>query len=210
MTEKKRRNPKQARARATVDAILEAAFQILESDGLAHLTTSRIADRAGVSIGTLYQYFPDREAILLEMGQRHSDAMREKITSILLGSPETGPETGNVRAIVRALMEGVQGSAETRMVLSDALFRTGGEAEVGRQHLTFLDSISGRAEFDFALGKESAFILTHAVIYLLRAAAAEPELALDTDVLEDELVALMESYLANLAARAHRGELSPR
>jgi AcrR family transcriptional regulator len=206
VTEKKRRNPKQARARATVDAILEAAFQILESDGLAHLTTSRIADRAGVSIGTLYQYFPDREAILLEMGQRHSDAMREKITSILLGSPETG----SVRAIVRALMEGVQGSAETRIVLSDALFRTGGEAEVGRQHLTFLDSISGRAEFDFALGKESAFILTHAVIYLLRAAAAEPELALDTDVLEDELVALMESYLANLAARAHRGELSLR
>ncbi len=206
MTEKKRRNPKQARARATVDAILEAAFQILETDGLTLLTTTRIADRAGVSIGTLYQYFPDREAILLEMGQRHSDAMREKITSILLESPETG----NVRAIVRALMEGVQGSAETRMVLSDALFRAGGEAEVGRQHLTFLDSISGRAEFDFALGKESAFILTHAVIYLLRAAAAEPELALDTDVLEDELVALMESYLANLAARAHRGELSPR
>jgi len=206
VTEKKRRNPKQARARATVDAILEAAFQILETDGLTLLTTTRIADRAGVSIGTLYQYFPDREAILLEMGQRHSDAMREKITSILLESPETG----NVRAIVRALMEGVQGSAETRMVLSDALFRAGGEAEVGRQHLTFLDSISGRAEFDFALGKESAFILTHAVIYLLRAAAAEPELALDTDVLEDELVALMESYLANLAARAHRGELSPR
>lgn len=198
MAEKKRRNPKQARARATVDAILEAAFQILEADGLSQLTTSRIADRAGVSIGTLYQYFPDREAILLEMGQRHSDAMREKITSILLEAPETG----SMRAIVRALMEGVQGSAETRMVLSDALFRAGGEAEVGRQHLTFLDSISGRAEFDFALGKESAFILTHAVIYLLRAAAAEPELELDPGVLEDELVALMESYLANLAARA--------
>lgn len=181
-----------------MDAILEAAFQILEADGLSQLTTSRIADRAGVSIGTLYQYFPDREAILLEMGQRHSDAMREKITSILLEAPETG----SMRAIVRALMEGVQGSAETRMVLSDALFRAGGEAEVGRQHLTFLDSISGRAEFDFALGKESAFILTHAVIYLLRAAAAEPELELDPGVLEDELVALMESYLANLAARA--------
>lgn len=206
MTEKKRRNPKQARARATVDAILEAAFQILESDGLTHLTTSRIADRAGVSIGTLYQYFPDREAILLEMGQRHSDAMREKITSILLDTPDTG----NVRAIVRALMEGVQGSAETRMVLSDALFRSGGEAEVGRQHLTFLNSISGRAEFDFALGKESSFILTHAVIYLLRAAAAEPELKLDPQALEEELVQLMESYIANLAARAAARTTNPR
>ena len=198
MTEKKRRNPKQARARATVEAILEAAFQILDTDGLTQLTTSRIAERAGVSIGTLYQYFPDREAILLEMGQRQGVEMREKITSILLDTPEAG----NVRAIVRALMEGVQGSAETRIVLSDALFRAGGEAEVGRQHLTFLDSISGRAEFGFALGKESSFILTHAVIYLLRAAAAEPELKLDPAALEEELVQLMESYIANLAARA--------
>ena len=198
MTEKKRRNPKQARARATVDAILEAAFQILEADGLAKLTTSRIAERAGVSIGTLYQYFPDREAILAAMGQRQSDAMREKITSIVLENPDPR----NIRTIVRALMHGIQGSAETRMVLSDALFRTGGEAIVGRQHLTFLDSISGRAEYDFVLGKESAFILTHAVIYLLRAAAAEPELKLDPGRLEDELVALMESYIGHLAARA--------
>jgi AcrR family transcriptional regulator len=206
VTEKNRRNPKQARARATVDAVLEAAFQILEAEGLARLTTSRIAERAGVSIGTLYQYFPDREAILLAMGQRQSDAMREKITSIILDAPEAG----GVRAIIRALMHGLQGSAETRMVLSDALFRAGGEAEVGRQHLTFLDSISGRSELDFVLGKESSFILTHAVIYLLRAAAAEPELNLDPDKLEDELVFLMESYLGNLAARAEAGQVSPR
>jgi len=64
VTEKKRRNPKQARAQATVGAVLEAAFQILEEDGEARLTTNLIAERAGVSIGTLYQYFEDREAIL--------------------------------------------------------------------------------------------------------------------------------------------------
>ena len=198
MTEKKRRKPKQDRAQATVEAILEASFQILESEGLSKLTTSRIAERAGVSIGTLYQYFKDRDAILAAMGQRQGDEMRETITAIVLDAPEAG----GVRAIVRALMHGLQGSAETRMILSDALFRTGGGAEVSRQHLTFLDSISGRSELGFALGKESSFILTHAVIYLLRAAAAEPELALDPDVLEDELVHLMESYIGNLAARA--------
>ncbi|MCA8899899.1 MAG: TetR/AcrR family transcriptional regulator [Hyphomonas sp.] len=201
MTEKKRRNPKQDRAQATVEAILEAAFQILEADGLAKLTTSRIAERAGVSIGTLYQYFRDKDAILAAMGQRQSDEMREKITAIVLDASGRA----GVRDIVRALMGGLQGSPETRMVLSDALFRSGGEGVVGRQHLTFLDSISGRRDFDFPLGKESAFILTHAVIYLLRAAAAEPELALDPAVLEDELVHLMESYIASLAARAAPG-----
>ena len=189
-----------------MDAILEAAFQILEADGLAKLSTSRIADRAGVSIGTLYQYFRDREAILAAMSQRQSDAMREKITSIVLDAPGTA----SVRTIVRALMHGIQGSPETRMVLSDALFRSHGEEEVGRQHLTFLDSISSRSELDFVLGKESAFILTHAVIYLLRAAAAEPDLKLDPAVLEDELVHLMESYIANLAARAEGETPSPR
>jgi len=198
VTEKKRRKPKKDRAQATVEAILEASFQILESEGLSKLTTSRIAERAGVSIGTLYQYFKDRDAILAAMGQRQGDEMRETITAIVLDAPEAG----GVRAIVRALMHGLQGSAETRMILSDALFRAGGGSEVSRQHLTFLESISGRSELDFALGKESSFILTHAVIYLLRAAAAEPELALDPDVLEDELVHLMESYIGNLAARA--------
>mgnify|MGYP002399450706 CR=1 FL=1 len=189
-----------------MDAILEAAFQILEAEGLAKLTTSRIAERAGVSIGTLYQYFRDREEILTAMGQRQSDDMREKITSIVLAADGTA----SVRTIVRALMQGIQGSAETRMVLSDALFRNAGEGVVGRQHLTFLNSISGRSELDFVLGKESAFILTHAVIYLLRAAAAEPDLKLDPDALEDELVALMESYIGNLAARAEIGRLTPR
>ena len=206
MAEKKRRNPSQARAQATVDAILEATFQILERDGLSKLTTSRIAERAGVSIGTLYQYFSDRDAILVAMGERQSDALRETITSIVLDSREPS----GVRSIVRALMHGLPGSPETRMILSDALFRSGGEAQVGRQHLTFLDSISGRRELDFVLGKESAFILTHAVIYLLRAAAAEPELQLDQDALEDELVHLMESYIANLAHRSQAGALTPR
>jgi AcrR family transcriptional regulator len=206
VTEKKRRNPKQDRAQATVDAILEATFQLLEADGLAKLTTSRIAERAGVSIGTLYQYFEDREGILAAMGQRQSDAMRETITSIVL----CAPGTASVRTIVRALMHGLQGSPETRMVLSDALFRHAGEGEVSRQHLTFLDSISGRSELDFVLGKESAFILTHAVIYLLRAAAAEPELDLDSGRLEDELVCLMESYIGALALRQQVEPLTPR
>ncbi len=55
MTENKRRIPKQGRARASYEAILEATFQILEQDGEKKLTTNLIAERAGVSIGTLYQ-----------------------------------------------------------------------------------------------------------------------------------------------------------
>jgi AcrR family transcriptional regulator len=66
-----RKLPKQPRSEATVEAILEAATQIFELHGYAAGTTNRIAERAGVSIGSLYQYFPNKDAILVALVQRH-------------------------------------------------------------------------------------------------------------------------------------------
>jgi AcrR family transcriptional regulator len=67
-----RRKPKQARSRATSSAILEAASQILERRGPPGFNTNDVAERAGVSIGTLYQYFPDKHAILLALAEREA------------------------------------------------------------------------------------------------------------------------------------------
>lgn len=61
---KPRKQPRQDRSRQTCDAIHEAAARILEEDGTARFTTNRVAERAGVSIGSLYQYYPSKEAIL--------------------------------------------------------------------------------------------------------------------------------------------------
>ena len=68
-----RRIPAQARARATVDAILFAAAHILKRDGIELASTARIARAAGVSIGSLYQYFPDKAAILAALKERHRE-----------------------------------------------------------------------------------------------------------------------------------------
>jgi len=67
-------------------------------------------------------------------------------------------------------------------------------------HQAFLASIAGKARLQVALTNESAFVLTHAVASLLRAAAAEPDLGLDPAALEDELVRLMDAYIAALVA----------
>src|SRR4029453_12542501 len=66
-----RKTPVQARSEAIVDAILEATIQVLLSDGLQRLTTIRVAGRAGTSVGTLYQYYPNKEALLFAVLQRH-------------------------------------------------------------------------------------------------------------------------------------------
>ena len=65
--------PRQARSTASVDAILQATVQVLLKDGKAKLTTTRIAGRAGVSVGTLYQYFPNKRSLLKAVIQEHLD-----------------------------------------------------------------------------------------------------------------------------------------
>lgn len=73
-----RKLPKQARSAAMVEAILEGAARILEEEGIAQLNTNRIAARAGVSVGSLYQYFPSKDAIIAELIRiEHADLLKD-------------------------------------------------------------------------------------------------------------------------------------
>tara|TARA_R110000868_G_scaffold72252_3_gene210875 strand:+ start:4879 stop:5511 length:633 start_codon:yes stop_codon:yes gene_type:complete len=74
-----RKAPRQARSNATVDAILEAAAHILREEGLVPFTTNAVAQRAGASIGSLYQYFPGKDAILTELIRRKRQTMLDAI-----------------------------------------------------------------------------------------------------------------------------------
>lgn len=112
-----RKQPRQARSRETVDALLEAAAQVFERHGYAAGTTNRIAARAGVSIGSLYQYFPGKDAILLALVERHVEEGAAALTPLLGGlagaSPPPGagsvgasppPLRGGLRALVEAMV----------------------------------------------------------------------------------------------------------
>lgn len=195
MAEIKRRSPVQARAAVTVDAILEAGIQLLEADGVAALTTNRIARRAGVSVGTLYQYFDSKQDILAALAERRAQAVRDAIARTVIERPGLG----SIRTIVRALTQGFDGSPATQTALLGALFARDGAA-LARHHEAFLATIAGKARLDIELTPERAFVLTHAAISLLRAAAAAPGLQLDPVRLEDEIVRLMEAYVADLAS----------
>lgn len=84
----RRREPKQARSRATVDAIVVAAARVFRQEGW-EATTNRIAEIAGVGIGSVYEYFPNKESILLAIAQRHMDVAESGVADALDAAPDT-------------------------------------------------------------------------------------------------------------------------
>lgn len=76
-----RKQPRQQRSRETVDIVLEAAAQVFVREGIG-ATTNRIAERAGVSIGTVYQYFPNKQALLYAIAERHVAAVRARLATV--------------------------------------------------------------------------------------------------------------------------------
>lgn len=74
-----RKRPRQARSAVTVDAIFEATIQVLLAEGIHRLTTTRVAERAGVSVGTMYQYFPHKQALLYALNERYLDRLAERV-----------------------------------------------------------------------------------------------------------------------------------
>ena len=79
-----RKTPRQARAMATLDAMFEATIQVLVTDGPQRLTTTRVAERAGVSVGTMYQYFPHKQALFYALNERYLDVLAAKVEAACL------------------------------------------------------------------------------------------------------------------------------
>ena len=127
-----RKQPKQARSADLVAAILDAATQVLAKEGAHRFTTARVAEKAGVSVGSLYQYFPNKAAILFRL---QSDEWRQT-TGLLRGILEDGrkPPLERLRILVRAFIRSECDEAKMRVALNDAapLYRDAPEAREAR------------------------------------------------------------------------------
>lgn len=124
--------PKQARSTALVEAVLEAAVQVLRAEGAARFTTARVAERAGVSVGSIYQYFPNKASILFRLQSDEWRTTSELLRGILEDSTLAVPE--RLRALVHAFIRSECDEAQVRLALNDAapLYRDAPEAEVAR------------------------------------------------------------------------------
>ena len=170
-------------------AILEGAAQILEAGGLAAFTTNAVAERAGVSIGTLYQYFADKQAILHAIAERELTATLAKVAAAMAKDAAAPPEA-RVRAIVRAIVGAFRGRQRARKAVVQAVFSEGGGAALQVPIASFI-----AAHALARLSEQQTFVLSRALLGAIRAAVLEEKPFLRDGAFEDELVRLATSYL---------------
>ena len=131
-----RKRPRQARSARLVSYILEAAVRVLAREGAQKFTTARVAEEAGVSVGSLYQYFPNKEAILFRLQTDEWDQTSALLESILDNSDEPPPD--RLCSMVRAFFQSEWEEASLRMALGDAapLYRDAPEARRHKRTVT--------------------------------------------------------------------------
>jgi AcrR family transcriptional regulator len=141
-----RKQPKQARSNELMAVILEAAAQVLAKEGAQRFTTARVAEKAGVSVGSLYQYFPNKAAILFRL---QSDEWRQTsaLLSDILDDVEK-PPLQRLRVLVHAFIRSECDEAQMRVALDDAapLYRDAPEAQAAkssadRAFVVFLEEV---------------------------------------------------------------------
>lgn len=197
---KMRKMPRQARAEATIEAIVEAAAQILQRDGEEALTTARIAERAGVSIGSLYQYFPNKESVLLALIRRERDQIGAEVARTISEiDPRTGEEV--VRGVIATLLAAFRPRRRRRklvaLMATLSVDRDSSGLEL-RERVAALIVAASRQYPDLAarpLSHVSAYVLVRAVLGAIRSAVVENSKILDEPEFEEELCRLAIGYL---------------
>lgn len=193
-----RRRPKQRRAQQTVEAILDAVVRILKREGAKAVNTNRIAEVAGVSIGSLYQYFPDKSAIFAALHQRHVEEIDRMVETTLVQNA-----SASLDQLMRAMIEAMIDAHRQDPELYDALFaevpqRADGSKDFAtRLHGAFRLAIVARTP---ALRShedldKTVFVVTHMVESLAHGVVLRRPLGLSLAAAKEEAVRAVLAYL---------------
>ena len=196
---KPRKQPRQERSKITVDAILTATARILTEEGYEKASTNRIAEVAGVSIGSLYQYFPNKESLVAELLKKHSNDMVEIMESKLNSLTDVPLEIA-VPELVKAAIAAHAINPKLHRVLNEEVPRIGHIKEVSKtgEQITKMLRVyleTWRDQIHPQNLNLTAFILERTVESLSHAAVIEyPENLLNGE-LEQEVSKLLLLYL---------------
>ena len=167
-----RRTPQQQRSRATVAAILEASARILRQDGMAGLNTNRIAETAGVGVGSLYGYFPNKEAILLALAK----AILSADETAALEAVERSDQP--VRSLIEALVDRHMVDRKLRRIVMSWHIGAGHAYEHSHRAQSTIGRIISRVSTQGEDRRDelTLFVVSRAVLGVCRALVDEPDL----------------------------------
>jgi AcrR family transcriptional regulator len=194
-----RKSPRQARSQATVGAILDAAARVLIERGYAATNTNLVAERAGVSVGSLYQYFPNKEALITALHERHSRQMDAVITEAFARSEPLGFEEA-LTAIIEGVVEAHRVESGLHRVLEmqlagheDLDSHQQAEAAISGRILALLERY--RDDITVEQPRLAAFMLMHSLHALVHAVVLERPPGVSLKAATREIVRLAKAYL---------------
>lgn len=196
-----RRAPTQERAERTIETLFQATAQIIENDGEAALTTNKIAAKAGFSVGTLYQYFPSKEAILLAMISRERERVQHLLSELLSKSELLTPDPRALMAdLIHALVESFAAGRNSRRAMIRLAWHMDHHDEI-TSHMrqaserisVALARISARANGSPGQPKlrthpAALFVASRAVMGAIRSVSLEKSALLGSPEFEEELL----------------------
>ncbi|HLL22785.1 MAG TPA: TetR/AcrR family transcriptional regulator [Kofleriaceae bacterium] len=194
-----RKRPRQERSKVTVDTILAATARVLVKKGFDGLTTNAVAEAAGVSIGSLYQYFPSKEALVAALIEQHIDEMNAAILHELTRVAQL-PMAQAVRAVIELTIRAHSIEPELHRVLTEQVPRVGRLARLAEADGICRRMVAGilaarKDELAIADPDTAAFVLVASIEAIThRAALFAPERLRDPRLI-DEAVALVTRYL---------------
>jgi AcrR family transcriptional regulator len=194
---KMRKNAKQARSRQSVEAILVATTQLLETSDVDSISTNHIADRAGVSIGTLYQYFPNKTAIFLAIAQRDIER-RVRLVADTISQAQVRMYGVPIRELIRAIIASFTDSGKNAPLIR-VLLATRGNGHRSELPVDAIAALLAQSYRDQdrmrPMTEVSSFVLTRSVLWTILNATLDAPHLLERQEFEDELVLLTRSLL---------------
>jgi AcrR family transcriptional regulator len=203
-----RKRPEQDRSRATVEAIVDAAAHILVKHGYDAFTTNRVAERAGVSIGSLYQYFPNKEALLGELMRQHTNDLEAGIDR-MAEDAKTAPLADVVRAAIEHNVQAHLIDPALHRVLSEEVPRLGKldwQGDFSRRAAARVKAALEvrRSELAIADLDLAVYMVTRAVEAIVHNAVTTRLQDLKSGALAEELTRMLVGYLTGRPAVAKR------
>lgn len=203
-----RKRPRQARAAATLDILFEATIQVLLDAGVETLTTTRVAERAGVSVGSLYQYFPHKRALLYALNERYLDRLADTLEAACAarhGAP--------IAEMIAALVTTYWHAKTERADVTRVLYRSAADLDTSALIEAFAARADAATAAMFATASDARFVdlpgatrtLLTAIFGTVRAVFERDLPAAEAEDVHRQLIVMATAYVAAVASASDTG-----